>query len=118
MNKFTVIFAAVAVASSVGAAEAGCGCGGSGGWGGNSSSLINVSPSIDLGKITALNDVLSGNKHPERQCRLRHSKRQQDRHRRWRSERARREPAGRQQLQAGQAPLVRRCISTVEGNPK
>ncbi|MER9367671.1 hypothetical protein NKI66_16930 [Mesorhizobium sp. M0518] len=61
MNKFTVILAAVAVASSVGAAEAGCGCGGSGGWGGNSGSLINVSPSIDLGKITALNDVLSGN---------------------------------------------------------
>ncbi|TPM38152.1 hypothetical protein [Mesorhizobium sp. B2-3-4] len=61
MNKFIVIFAAVAVASSVGAAEAGCGSGGSGGWGGGSSSLINISPSIDLGKVDVLNGVLNGN---------------------------------------------------------
>jgi hypothetical protein len=57
MNKFTVIFAAAAIASSVGVAEAG-----SSGWGGNSSSsLINISPTIDLGKIGLLNNVLSGN---------------------------------------------------------
>lgn len=54
MNKLAfVITAAVVSFSTVGAYA--------GGWGGNSGSLINVSPSIDLGKITALNGVLSGN---------------------------------------------------------
>ncbi|MBN9220402.1 MAG: hypothetical protein J0I79_20840 [Mesorhizobium sp.] len=56
MNKFTVIFAAAAIASSVGVAQAG-----SGGWGGNSGSLINISPTIDLGKIGVLNNLLNGN---------------------------------------------------------
>lgn len=32
-----------------------------GGWGGGSNSLINVSPSVDLGDVTALNGILNGN---------------------------------------------------------
>lgn len=62
MSKFSMIFvAAVAIVASASVAEAGCGCGG-GGWGGSATgSLINVSPSIDLGKVTALNDILGSN---------------------------------------------------------
>lgn len=56
MNKFVFTLTAAVVSFSTVGAYAG-------GWGGggNSGSLINVSPSVDLGKVTALNGVLSGN---------------------------------------------------------
>jgi len=56
MNKFVfAITAAVVSFSTVGAYAGGWGGGGSSG------SLINVSPSVDLGKVTALNGILNGN---------------------------------------------------------
>ncbi|MBN9257260.1 MULTISPECIES: hypothetical protein [unclassified Mesorhizobium] len=54
MKKFAIVLAAAVVSFSTVGAYAG-------GWGGNSGSLINVSPSVDLGKVTALNGVLNGN---------------------------------------------------------
>jgi hypothetical protein len=62
MKKFALVLTAAAVSFSTLGAEAG-------GWGkhrsgGNtafSSGLINISPSIGLGDVTALNNVLSGN---------------------------------------------------------
>ena len=56
MKKFVLALTVAAVSFSTVGANAG-------GWGGggNSGSLINVSPSIDLGKITALNGVLNNN---------------------------------------------------------
>lgn len=56
MNKYVFALTAAVVSFSTVGAYAG-------GWGGGgrSGSLINVSPSIDLGKITALNGVLNGN---------------------------------------------------------
>lgn len=54
MKKFAIVLAAAVVSFSTAGAYAG-------GWGGNSGSLINVSPSVDLGKVTALNGVLNGN---------------------------------------------------------
>jgi hypothetical protein len=56
MNKFVFALTAAVVSFSTVGAYAG-------GWGSSnkSGSLINVSPSIDLGKITALNGVLNDN---------------------------------------------------------
>lgn len=64
MNKFTLVLAVAAVSFYTVGAEAG-GFGGKtkiiGGNSGVSSGLINVSPSIGLGNVTALNNILSGN---------------------------------------------------------
>jgi len=54
MKKYALMLAAAAVSLSTVTAEAG-------GWGNNKSKpLVNVSPSVDVGKIT-VGDVLSGN---------------------------------------------------------
>ena len=64
MNKFAFVAAVAAVSFYTVGAEAG-GFGGKtkiiGGNSGVSSGLINVSPSIGLGNVTALNNILSGN---------------------------------------------------------
>ncbi|MFC3208446.1 hypothetical protein [Aquamicrobium soli] len=64
MNKFAFVLAVAAVSFYTVGAEAG-GFGGTtkiiGGNSGVSSGLINVSPSIGLGNVTALNNILSGN---------------------------------------------------------
>jgi hypothetical protein len=64
MNKFAFVLAVAAVSFYTVGAEAG-GFGGKtkiiGGNSGVSSGLINVSPSIGLGNVTALNNILSGN---------------------------------------------------------
>jgi hypothetical protein len=66
MNKFAFVAAIAAVSFYTVGAEAG-GFGGSkstkiiGGNSGVSSGLINISPSIGLGNVTALNNILSGN---------------------------------------------------------
>lgn len=64
MNKFTFVLAVSAVSFCSVGANAG-GFGGStkvvGGNSGVSSGLINISPSIGLGNVTALNNILSGN---------------------------------------------------------
>ncbi|MBZ9741697.1 MULTISPECIES: hypothetical protein [unclassified Mesorhizobium] len=55
MKKFALVLTAAMVSFSTVGAYAG-------GWGGGSSgSLINVSPSIGLGQVNALNGVLNGN---------------------------------------------------------
>lgn len=62
MKKFTLVLTAAAVSfSTVGADAGGWGKTRTGGNTGVSSGLINISPSIGLGDITALNDVLNGN---------------------------------------------------------
>jgi hypothetical protein len=64
MNKFAFVVAVAAVSFYSVGAQAG-GFGGKtkiiGGNSGVSSGLINVSPSIGLGNVTALNNILSGN---------------------------------------------------------
>jgi hypothetical protein len=57
MKKYALALAVVSF-STVGAYAGGFGHGGNHGF---SSGLINISPSIGLGDVTALNDVLSGN---------------------------------------------------------
>lgn len=54
MKKFALVLTTAMVSFSTVGAYAG-------GWGGSSSSLINVSPSIGLGQVNALNGILSGN---------------------------------------------------------
>lgn len=54
MKKFALVLTAAMVSFSTVGAYAG-------GWGGSSGSLINVSPSIGLGQVNALNGVLNGN---------------------------------------------------------
>ncbi|MDF3212810.1 hypothetical protein EN962_20690 [Mesorhizobium sp. M7A.F.Ca.CA.001.09.2.1] len=54
MKKFALVLTAAMVSFSTVGAYAG-------GWGGSSGSLINVSPSIGVGQVTALNGILSGN---------------------------------------------------------
>ncbi|HEY4193350.1 MAG TPA: hypothetical protein VGM46_11955 [Mesorhizobium sp.] len=64
MNKFAIVLSIAAVSFYTVSAQAG-GFGGKtkivGGNSGVSSGLINVSPSIGLGNVTALNNILSGN---------------------------------------------------------
>ena len=54
MNKFVFVLAISATSLMSAAAHAG-------GWGGSSGGLLNISPTVDVGNIAALNDIANGN---------------------------------------------------------